>query len=68
MYNILFLITLLIIPFSAQYNNNKKGLSNVGENIILNSSSYEYLIFEKEIDNTRIKLIRRITKTKKQIL
>ena len=68
MYNILFLITLLIIPFSTQYNNNKNSLSDIGENILLNSSSYEHLIFEKEIDSTRIKLIRRITKTKNQII
>ena len=68
MENYIFLIFILFILFSSHYNLESYKLSSQGENLLLYSSNHEYLLYENEMDNTNIKLIRRITKTDNNII
>ena len=68
MYSFIFLFFFFILIISINCLTNQYTLSNIGENLFLYSSVYEYSLYEKELYNIKIKLTKRIVKTENKII
>ena len=68
MYAFIFLFYFFILIFSINCLIEQYTLSNIGENLFLYSSVYEYVLYEKELYNINIKLTKRIVKKENKIV
>ena len=62
MNNYIFYIFLYFLSFSSQNDNIQNNIPYLGENLLLNSSNYEYIIFKEKNEKIEVNLIGKITK------
>ena len=62
MENLIFLISLFFLIFLLKCSEEIENLEIIKEKNFLNSSTYEYLLYEENKDNINVKLFKKISK------